>query len=75
MWLVVAKIALLLFLATGVTVFVVAYIRKSPTVKSRYDPNGYMAHFQQPPVPLPEWVNWTDDDSDDRTKKPGQAES
>ncbi|MCV7227860.1 hypothetical protein H7J73_17725 [Mycolicibacterium komossense] len=60
----------MLFLVAGVTFYVVTYIRKSKTVKSTYDPNGYLAHFDQPQVPPPEWVDWTDDDGDG-TKKPG----
>lgn len=70
MWLVVTECALVLFLVAGVTFYVVTYIRKSKTVKSTYDPNGYLAHFDQPQVPPPEWVDWTDDDGDG-TKKPG----
>jgi hypothetical protein len=77
-WLAIAKGALLLFLAVGVTVIVVTYRRKSRTVgSSPPDPNGYLAHFSKPSVPLPEWVHWTDDDTDDNaaTDKGGQPHS
>jgi hypothetical protein len=70
-WLDIAKGALLLFLAVGVTVIVVTYRRKSRTIESPPpDPNGYMAHFNQPSVPLPEWVNWTDDGDEDNADRP-----
>lgn len=64
-WQPILKAALLLFLVVGVTVYVAAFIRKSRTMPSSPpDPNGYMAHFNQPSVPRPEWTNWTDDDID-----------
>jgi hypothetical protein len=72
------KGALLLFLAVGVTVIVATYRRKSRTVgSSPPDPNGYLAHFNKPSVPLPEWIDWTDGDTDEDapTNKGGQVDS
>lgn len=64
-----AKGLLLLFLFMGVTVLVVSYVRKSKTVESRPDPNGYMAHFNHPTLTPPEWVNWDEGDSDGGTTR------
>jgi hypothetical protein len=49
-WLDIAKGLLLLSLTVGLTVYLVTFIRKSKSVKRTYDPNGYMAHFNQPPA-------------------------
>ncbi len=73
MWLVVGKVLLLLFLVVGVAVIVVTYRRKSKNVESRPDPNGYLAHFNHPTLTPPEWVNWTDDNSEGPPTKRDRA--
>ncbi len=73
MWLQIFKFVLLAFIAIGVTVIVITYIRKSRTVRfrPRSDPNlGSLSTVGVPPTPLPEWVHWTDDNDEDDSKLP-----
>ncbi|AWT54331.1 hypothetical protein [Mycolicibacterium smegmatis] len=70
MWLTLAKWALLAFIAIGVTIFVVAYlrnVRKFKTQRYRSNPNlGPSTTWAVvPPTPLPEWVDWDDDEPED----------
>jgi hypothetical protein len=73
MWLFIGKSLLVMFLVVGVAFYVVTFIRKSRTVESRPDPNGYLAHFNRPTLTPPEWVNWTEgDEQEDAGNKRGQ---
>ena len=73
MWLTVFKCALVVFIAVGVAVLLIAYIRRSPKVKFRAEPDpnlGSLSTIGVPPIPLPEWVNWADVDDDENRPSP-----
>lgn len=66
MWLTVFKCSLVAFIAIGIAVLVITYIRRSPKVKFREEPDGSLqTRWVIPPTPLPEWAYWTDGDDDD----------
>ena len=71
MWLTLLKVLLIAWLTIGLTVVVVMGVRRSRA--NRGDPNstrrtrgqpGYEASIRgnMPATPLPEWVDWDDDD-------------
>ena len=67
MWLTIFKCGLVAFIAVGVAILLIAYVRRSPKVKFRAkpDPNlGSLSTIGVPPTPLPEWAYWAADDND-----------
>ena len=73
MWLTVFKCGLVAFIAVGVAILLIAYIRRGPKVKFRAEPDpnlGSLSTTGVPPTPLPEWVNWSDVDDDENRQSP-----
>jgi hypothetical protein len=79
MWLTLLKVFLVAFLAAGVTVVVVVGVRRSRA--NRGDPSwsrraggqpGYEASIRgnMPATPLPEWVDWDDENPATGSEKP-----
>lgn len=74
---VILKVALLVFIVGGVVVIVTRGIRRSRA--NRGDPNwrrsrnqpGFEASARgaMPSTPLPEWVDWDDDEPDDNPRR------
>ena len=67
MWLPVLKVALILFLAAGVTLLIVVGRRQSRANRGdpRLMPRGQPGHLGSikgvpPSTPLPDWVDWVD---------------
>ena len=72
MWLTIFKCALAVFIAVGVAILLIAYVRRSPKVKFRAEPDpnlGSLSTIGVPPTPLPEWAYWADDDNDDANRE------
>lgn len=71
MWLTVFKCGLVAFIAVGVAILLIAYVRRSPKVKFRAEPDpnlGSLSTVGVPPTPLPEWAYWADVDDDDANR-------
>lgn len=86
MWLIVLKVSLIVWLAVAVAVMVIVGVRRSR--RNRSDPNwsrgagalpGYAASIRgaMPATPLPEWVDWDEDqpDPDGRDDKTAHLQS
>lgn len=68
MYLIIFKWALVAFICIGISVIVIAYIRRVKKVRLRTGPNpdlGYLSNIGVPPTPLPEWAYWSDNDETD----------
>jgi hypothetical protein len=67
-WLTIFKCALVAFIAVGVAILLIAYVRRSPKVRFRAEPDpnlGSLSTIGVPPTPLPEWAHWADVDEDE----------
>jgi len=68
-WIVLGKLALIAFLVAGCAILVITYIRKARrgglrrVEASQY---GYLAAIRgsMPPMPLPEWADWDDENGE-----------
>lgn len=79
MWLIAVKVLLVVFLTLSMAVLVVASVRRSRA--NRGDPRwmrraggqpGYEASVRgnMPATPLPEWVDWDDDNTGSGSRPP-----
>lgn len=70
----IGKFALIAFIIAGCAILLITYVRKSRRSRPRWMDESQYGHFasmrgSMPPMPLPEWVDWDDDDGENSDRR------